>query len=141
MNTKKKCGWDKKFDVIIGPGKKLQAVSARSICGKLKCLLFYGFDVKMVKKLLLEIIYLLESINFKVLVTICDQAGENQGLQSQLGVTEEDNSFPYPFDSLRSVLFGYDYWHGVKNLRYYFKLHLFVKSVHGMPISKKKFIH
>ena len=79
MGTKKKCGWDKKYDVIVGPGKKLQTLMARSIIGKLKSPFWFDFDKKMTKNLLLHIIYTLESINYKVLVTVCDQAGENQG--------------------------------------------------------------
>lgn len=117
MNTKKKCGWDKKFDMIIGPGKHLMGLMARSLCGKLKSLLFYGFDVKMTKKLLNQIIYLLESIMYKVLVVVCDQAGENQSLQNSLGVTEDENSFPNPYDISRFILWTFDFWHGVKNFR------------------------
>ena len=79
MGTKKKCGWDKKYDVIVGPGKKLQTLMARSIIGKLKTPFWFDFDKKMTKNLLLHIIYTLESMNYKVLVTVCDQAGENQG--------------------------------------------------------------
>ena len=79
MGTKKKLGWDKKFDMIVGPGKKLQTLMARSIIGKLKTPFWIGFDKKMTKNRILHIIYTLESMNYKVLVSVCDQAGENQG--------------------------------------------------------------
>ena len=49
MGTKKKLGWDKKFDMIVGPGKKLQTLMARSIIGKLKTPFWIGFDKKMTK--------------------------------------------------------------------------------------------
>ena len=57
----------------------------------------------MDKKLLNQNIFNLEQLGLKVLVAVCDQAGENQGLQKQLGITVEDNKFENPFDPSRSV--------------------------------------
>ena len=32
-------------------------------------------------------------------------------------ITTENNVFPNPFDPARNVLFGFDWWHGLKRLR------------------------
>ena len=119
MYTKKKVGWNAKYDMIVGPGKKLQVLTVRSLASSaIKCPLFYDFDRRMVKSLLLEIIYTLESVcGLQILVSICDQAGENRGLQSSLGVTIDDNRFQNPYDPSRKIFFTYDFWHGFKNFR------------------------
>ena len=41
-----------------------------------------------------------------------------EGLQNQLGVTVEEPWFPNPYDSERKVLYSYDFWHSIRNLRY-----------------------
>ena len=41
-----------------------------------------------------------------------------EGLQNQLGVTVEEPWFPNPYDPARKVLYSYDFWHSIRNLRY-----------------------
>ena len=118
MYTKKKVGWDPKMDALIGPGTKMQCIVLRSLTGIFKLPFFFGFDRKMTKKLLNETIYVIESLGLKNLLTVCDQAGENVGLQNALKVTVENNTFPNPFDPSRFVFYTYDFWHSLKNLRY-----------------------
>ena len=121
MYAKKKVGWDAKMDILIGPGTKMQTLVVRSLTSEFKFPWFYDFDCKMTKKLLNHLIYQFEAIDFRVLCTCCDQAGENVGLQNALGVTLEDNTFPNPYDPSRSVLYTYDFWHGLKNCRYIYR--------------------
>ena len=75
MYTKKKCGWDRKMDLLIGPGTKMQVLSVRSLTGLFKFPFFYEFDRRMTKKLLLQIIHVIEAIGFKNLLSVCDQGG------------------------------------------------------------------
>ena len=41
-----------------------------------------------------------------------------EGLQNQLEVTVEEPWFPNPYDPARKVLYSYDFWHSIRNLRY-----------------------
>jgi hypothetical protein len=75
MYTKKKCGWDRKMDLLIGPGTKMQVLSVRSLTGLFKFPFFYEFDRRMTKALLLQIIHVIEAIGFKNLLSVCDQGG------------------------------------------------------------------
>ena len=71
----------------------------------------------MSKKCLNKLIFELESFDLKVLLSVCDQGGDNEGLQKSLKITTENNVFPNPFDPARNVLFAFDWWHGLKRLR------------------------
>ena len=104
MHTKNKVGLDMKTGTIIGSGKKMQVLEIRSIVSsKIKAPFYFDFNCRMNKKLLNQNIFSLEQLGSKVLVAVCDQAGENQGLQNQIGVTVEHNKFENPFDPSRSV--------------------------------------
>ena len=71
----------------------------------------------MSKKCLNKLIFELESFDLKVLLSVCDQGGDNEGLQKSLNITTENNVFPNPFDPARNVFFAFDWWHGLKRLR------------------------
>ena len=74
MHTKKKVAWDLKLDMLIGPGSKMQCAVVRSLVGLFKFPWLYDFDRKMSKKLLNQLIFVMESMGFKNLLTVCDQA-------------------------------------------------------------------
>ena len=74
MHTKKKVAWDLKLDMLIGPGSKMQCAVVRSLVGLFKFPWLYDFDRKMTKKLLNQLIFVIESMGFKNLLTVCDQA-------------------------------------------------------------------
>ena len=117
--TKQKVGWDRQLDQIFGPAKNVQLMVLRSIAStKLKYPVFFGFDCPLPKKLYLEIIHALESCGMKVLMSVCDQGGKNVSLQNSLKVTEERNYYPNPYDKSRNILWSFDFWHCIKNLRY-----------------------
>ena len=104
MHTKNKVGLDMKTGIVVGPGKKMQVIEIRSIVSsKIKTPFYFDFNCRMDKKLLNQNIFNLEQLGLKVLVAVCDQAGENQGLQKQIGVTVEHNKFENPFDPSRSI--------------------------------------
>ena len=114
MYTKNKCGLDTKLQMVMGPSKNVQCLQVRSLVGKLKWPYFYKPQYPMSKKCLNKLIFELESFDFKVLLSVCDQGGDNEGLQKSLKITTENNVdvFSNPFDPARNVLFAFDWWHG-----------------------------
>ena len=74
-------------------------------------------QVPYVKKCLNQPIFELESFELKVLLSVCEQGGDNEGLQKTLKITIRYNEFPDPFDPARNVIFAFDWWHGLKRLR------------------------
>ena len=117
MYTKNKCGLDTKLQMVMGPSKSVQCLQVRSLVGKLKWPYFYKPQYPMSKKCLNQLIFELESLGLKVLLSVCDQGGDNEGLQKSLKITTENNVFPNPFDPERNVIFAFDWWHGLKRLR------------------------
>ena len=130
MKLVERAEWDQKIDAVIGPHKQAQTFMVRSLTGKWKFPIYVDFYTpKISKSLLLQIIFQLESIGIKVLITTCDMAGGNQGLarslgifqdkktSEALGVEQENVTFPNPWDSDREVFFSFDWIHGFKNLR------------------------
>ena len=69
---------------------------------------FYKPQYPMSKKCLKKLIFELESFDLKVLLSVCDQGGDNEGLQKSLKITTENDEFPNPFDPARNVLFAFD---------------------------------
>ena len=67
-----------------------------------------------------------------------------EGLQNQLGVTVEEPWFPNPYDPARKVLYSYDFWHSIRNLRYVIwrKKILFSlnKEAHGMYLMRSPYL-
>ena len=91
----------------MGPSKTVQCLQVRSLVGKLKWPYFYKPQYPMSKKCLNQLIFELESFDLKVLPSVCDQGGDNEGLQKTLKIKTENNKFPNPLD----------WWHGLKRLR------------------------
>merc|ERR1712020_222417 len=127
-----KAEWDRKIDAVIGPYKQAQTFMVRSLTGKWKFPIYVDFDVpKISKSLLFQIIFELEMIGIKVLITTCDQAGGNQGLAKSLGIfptkkiskqlgvehDPENVTFTNPWDNEREIFFSFDWVHAFKNLR------------------------
>ena len=57
----------------------------------------------MSKKCLKKLIFELESFDLKVLLSVCDQGCDNEGLQKTLKITIKYNEFPDPFDPARNL--------------------------------------
>ena len=130
MKLMQRAEWDQKIDAVIGPHKQAQTFMVRSLTGKWKLPVYVDFDMPVISKsLLLQIIFQLESIGIKIMITTCDQAGGNQALAKslgifadkktceELGVEQENVTFTNPWDSERDVFFSYDWVHAFKNLR------------------------
>ena len=131
MKLVERAQWDRKIDAVIGPHKQAQVFMLRSLIGDWKLPVYVEFDTKVTKSLLLQIIFQIEMIGIKVMITTCDQAGGNQGLAKSLGIfpskktseelgvdhDPENVSFTNPWDNERQVLFAFDWIHAFKNLR------------------------
>lgn len=124
-------------ECIVGPHSEAFLIMARGLVGKWQVPIYVNFDVKAkvqipyVKSQLVEVyeetIQQLEKINFKVLATISDQGGKNQGLASYFNVTPENYLIPIPSNPSRNLIFLYDFVHVFKLFRNhvisdYFKL-------------------
>ena len=109
----------------------------RSIVGKWQYVYFCDFDKPMTKYLYHELISDLEQIDIKVLGSVCDQAGENEGLKRALGVTKLKPWSTNPHDPTRKVFFFFDFVHVFKNLRNHMLDHS-VTLEDGMEINPKK---
>ena len=85
--------WDRKMDAVLGPNKQAQTFMVKSLTGKWKFPVYIDFDTPVIpKSLLFQIIFQLEMIGIKVLITVCDQAGGNQALAKSLGIFPTKNT-------------------------------------------------
>lgn len=72
--------YDQFKDEVVGPHNQMQVVMARGIASKWKQPIFVGFDIKMTKSLLFDIIHNLNDIVFKVICCVSNCGGGNVGL-------------------------------------------------------------
>lgn len=108
--------YDKKLDKLVSH-TKVQVAMVRGICDKWKQPLFYQFDKKMTKDLLFEIISSLENAGYLVYSMTSDLGADNQALWKALNINLENNSFPNPCKSDRSVYVFADVPHMLKLVR------------------------
>jgi hypothetical protein len=83
-------------DEILGPYKYMQVVMVRGLFSNWKQPVFIGFDQKMTKQILFEIITELHKISYNVVARVSDWGGSNVGLWKELGVDINNTSFKYP---------------------------------------------
>ena len=134
MHLTEKAEWDRKTDAILGPNRQANVFMIRSIYGNWKMPVYIDFEPtkdpnapklpkgtkklpKIPKFLLMQIIVQLEAIGIKVVSTVCDMSGDNQGLATSLGINTQNVTFENPWDSDRQIYFAFDWVHGFKNLR------------------------
>ena len=134
MKVTEKAEWDRKIDAVLGPNKQVNVFMVRSLFGDWKLPVFIDVEAtkdpnepklpkgvknppKIPKFLLMQIIVQLEALGIKVLSTVCDMGGDNQGLAKELGINTNNVTFPNPWDPERPVYFSFDFVHGFKNLR------------------------
>lgn len=103
-------------DKIIGPHNQMQVVMARGLFAKWKQPVYIGFDVKMTKNLLLEIIDELHKISFNVVGCVSDCGASNVGLWKELGVNIDTSFFQHPITQKNIYMFA-DAPHLLKLLR------------------------
>ena len=133
---------------VVGPHKEAFVIMARALAGNWQVPIYINFDVAakiqvpQVKIQLVEIykdtIIEFEKINFKVLLSVCDQGGKNQALSSHFGITPDNFCIPNPYQANREVIFIHDFVHEVKLMRNHVITDTF-KLPSGKTSSKKDF--
>jgi hypothetical protein len=88
--------YDQKADDIIGPHTYMQVIVARGLFANWKQPVYIGFDTKMTKKLLDEVVISLHTIKYNVVACVSGCGGGNQGLWTELGVSVTDTSYNHP---------------------------------------------
>lgn len=106
-------------DTIIGPHEQLQVVMARSLCSSWKQPVFVGFDFKMNKSCLDEIVTKLFNVGFTVVAIVSDCGGGNVGVWKEFGVNYELSWFKSPITN-QNVYFFADVPHLLKLVRNWF---------------------
>jgi len=115
MDIKEIIQYDSVNKCVYGPAKKVQAVILRGLTSKWKQLIFYDFDVKMTKNLLLSIISKCEEYGIKIHAVVFDMG--NHTFMSQFRILDGTNKIKNPSDPSRSVYFFPDAPHLLKLLR------------------------
>lgn len=82
-------------DEVVGPHNQLQVVMARGVACQWKQPVYVGFDQKMTKEILFDIIKKLDDINFKTVCVVSDCGGGNVGLWRALDINYENPVFFY----------------------------------------------
>lgn len=78
---------------IVGPHKTCQVIMARGLCKRWKQPIYYGYDKKMTKEILFEVIKLLYHAGFHVISITCDMGGGNLAFWSSLKIQYNENIF------------------------------------------------
>jgi hypothetical protein len=120
MSVSQRLCYDAKEDQILGPHTKVLVSMLRGLMSKWKQPIYYAFDMTLSATLLKEVIYKVENIGHNVVACVCDMAGGNRGLFSNLGVTESNPCFANPADERRAVWCFADVPHVLKLLRNHF---------------------
>ncbi|KAI5704495.1 hypothetical protein M8J75_006003 [Diaphorina citri] len=112
--------YDKKEDNVLGPHSYLQVIMARGLFNSWKQPVFVGFDKKMTKTLLFDIIKELYDIKFTVCACVSDCGGGNQGLWKELGISTEKTYFTNPSSESEKIFVFADVPHLLKLARNWF---------------------
>ncbi|KAB0805345.1 hypothetical protein PPYR_02315 [Photinus pyralis] len=130
--------YDQKEEEVIGPFSYMQVVMARGLFDNWKQPVYIGFDQKMTKQLLHNIITHLHTIKYEVIACVSDCGGGNQGLWKELNITTSNTSIAHPVTG-NSVYFFADAPHLMKLLRNWLIDTGFVTS-DGVSINKCPFV-
>ena len=117
MKVERKYSFDKGADKIYKPHNYVQVIMAQGIACNWKQPVFYDYDTKMTKELLLSVISSLESVGFPVHATVCDMSGANRGLLNSLGISSTSSSFVNPSNPHRKIHVFVDPPHLLKLIR------------------------
>ena len=103
-------------ETVMAPHRYVQVAMVRGIIGCWKQVVYYNFDTKMTKDILKKIIIAVEGIGYEVHATVCDMGGSNVSLLKTLGINENQNTFPNPFDESSGIMVHH-YVKGIKPYR------------------------
>lgn len=102
-------------DEVVGPHNQLQVVMARGVACQWKQPVYVGFDQKMTKDILFDIIKKLDDIDFKTVCVVSDCGGGNVGLWRALDINYENPVFSLPTG--REIVYIPDGPHTLKLIR------------------------
>lgn len=110
--------YDKRHDDIIGPHREMQVISARALFSSWKQPVFVGFDRKISREILDDIMTRFHGIGFDVVANVHDCGGGNLSLWKDLGIgmNEGVNSMKHP-ETGEDVFFFPDVPHLLKLIR------------------------
>ena len=96
-------------------GKKAQVFAIQSILSDWFCPVYSNSDTPADKGLFDLVVWWLESILIKVLISVCDMG--NQTMDKEMEVTADNIMVPNSYDPLRLIIFIHDWIHIFKCLR------------------------
>lgn len=117
MKIESKYCYDRASDTIYRPHNYVQVVMAQGILYNWRQPLFFGYDTKLTKVLLFDIISKTEKAGYPVHGVVCDMSGSNQGLLKSLGISMTKSHFDHPVYQERSVHVFADPPHMLKLVR------------------------
>lgn len=117
MKIKSQYEYDTKRDQVVGKHSQMQVVMARGLYANWKQPVYIGFDQKMTKSLLFDVIKSVHEAEYTVVATVCDMGGGNQGLWRELGVNINRNWFNHPLVTDGKIFCFADAPHALKLIR------------------------
>lgn len=108
-----------KEDEVLGPHNYMQVVMARGLFDQWKQPLYMGFDKKMTKDILENIICELHKINYAVVACVSDCGSGNQGLWKGMAINVDKTFCEHPITK-KPIYFFADVPHLLKLLRNWF---------------------
>lgn len=126
--------YDQKCDEIVGPYKYMQVVMARGLFSQWKQPVFIGFDTKMTKLLLEQIVSDLNAVKYEVVACVSDCGGGNLGVWKELNINIDQTFFFHPITKNKIYVFA-DIPHILKLIRNWFLDHGFILQ-DGKKITK-----
>ena len=89
---------EKKYEMVFGPNRTVQVMTARGLCSNWKQPVYYDFDQAVTKNILEEAIATLHNSNYIVVAMVSDMGSTNQWLWKDLGIDTSKNTFTHPCD-------------------------------------------
>ncbi|KAL1493908.1 hypothetical protein ABEB36_009589 [Hypothenemus hampei] len=134
MKLRKEYTFDKADDEILSAFSYAQVVMLRGLHSKWKQPIFFGYDCKLTKSILFEIIEYVQRSGFDVVGVVSDLGGGNRSLHNELEVNENKTWFINPSNKEKIFVFA-DVPHLIKLIRNNFVDHGFIFN--GKQIGKK----
>lgn len=104
MDVMSTMSYDIQGDQVMGPHQKVQVYLAGGLFRSWKIPVMYEFDGAVQPETLHQLIMAMELAGARVVATVSDMGGSNQGLWGRLGISHTGaTSFTNPADSSRQV--------------------------------------
>lgn len=109
--------YDKATGKIYDPKQNVMCFMLQGLTSRWKQLVYYDFDVRVTKELLLKTIEQVEAAGFHIVAMVNDLAPTNIQLWNSLGISTKQTSFPNPAAPQRQVFVFADVPHLIKLVR------------------------